>query len=304
MSNYNIEREKKYIEYKLKQDINTAKEIEKMYKSTMDEINSIMNMWIGKYADENGISYEEAMKKIDKTDVLALEEKAKKYVAERNFSDKANEELRRYNLKMRMSRADHLKNEIALELIALGDKEEKYIRDKIVEEYLEEVTRQAGILGLSENVRNSLINGVNRVIDSSYKSVSWSERLWINNDNLRHRVQMGINRSMLQGKNPKTWASTLKNHLKADMQRKSGKENATFIAERLAVTETGRVQIEAQVESYKRGGFKYLQIIREPGACDECLSKEEIIKIDNVVQGDNVPMFHPFCRCSTVAYEE
>lgn len=82
----------------------------------------------------------------------------------------------------------------------------------------------------------------------------------------------------------------------------TGRENALYAANRIAVTETARAQIAMQVESFKRGGFEYCIWIAETDSrtCETCGSlDEEVFKVG----GSHVlPPLHPFCRCSIAAY--
>lgn len=98
-------------------------------------------------------------------------------------------------------------------------------------------------------------------------------------------------------------ARRLRQVLDHEMLPRKGRDNAIFRTERLAITEAGRVQIEAQLSSFQAGGYEELEIITEPGACPHCLPHDgEIVKVQDARVGENVPMFHPFCRCSTAAH--
>ncbi|MFJ1245195.1 phage head morphogenesis protein, partial [Bacillus amyloliquefaciens] len=57
---------------------------------------------------------QDAKKKIDAFDVKAFQNKAKQYVDERNFSDKANKELKQYNTAMYVSREKLLQMQLGL----------------------------------------------------------------------------------------------------------------------------------------------------------------------------------------------
>ncbi|WP_153049251.1 hypothetical protein [Streptococcus suis] len=65
----------------------------------------------------------EVKTRVDDFDVKAFEEKAKRYVAEKNFSARANSELALYNLKMKTNRLALLQYNLDLELIALAEDE-------------------------------------------------------------------------------------------------------------------------------------------------------------------------------------
>ncbi|MCI6659552.1 MAG: hypothetical protein MSC57_01350, partial [Peptoniphilaceae bacterium] len=141
---YNRTREKEYIASRIQSDEQFVEEMRKLYRESMRQIEDDMARWLGRYATVEGISYDEALARAAKTDVKALAAKAKKYVKEKNFSEIANEMLRRYNLRLRMSRAELLHHEMELELIALGDAEAKLTGSYLAQQYFEEIDRQAG----------------------------------------------------------------------------------------------------------------------------------------------------------------
>ena len=85
------------------------KEVEKIYQNMIDEIEKEINGFYGKYAKKEGITIAEARKRAAKADIEALGRKAAKYVKEKNFSQRANEEMRLYNLTMKVNRLELLK---------------------------------------------------------------------------------------------------------------------------------------------------------------------------------------------------
>lgn len=91
--------------------------------------------------------------------------------------------------------------------------------------------------------------------------------------------------------------------MQRELLPRKGVGNAIFCAERLAITEVGRVQIEAQMMSYDVMGYDSLEVVTEPGACDICKPHDgEIVSVKDAQMGVNIPLFHPFCKCSTVAH--
>lgn len=150
----------------------------------------------------------------------------------------------------------------------------------------------------------SVFNSINiYILKSLLNSVTWSDRIWVNNEDLRGILEKGLRRSMLQGDNPRDWSRTLKQAMQRELLPRKGVGNAIFCTERLAITEVGRVQIEAQMMSYDVMGYDSLEVVTEPGACDICKPHDgEIVSVKDAQLGVNIPIFHPFCKCSTVAH--
>lgn len=221
----------------------------------------------------------------------------------RDFSTKANEELKIYNLKMRTSRLELMKRQIELDGLKLYDKEDAMLRKRLQKEAMNEIERQAGILGLSETTRKSLVRGVAKVINGDFHGAPFSSRIWANKNELVARLQVGLERSILQGEHPDRWARLFTDLVSAEMGETAGR--ALFAARRLAITESARVMSEIQINSFEAGGFnKYIWITEmDDRTCPVCSAlDEEVFDIDRSEIGANLPPLHPFCRCSVAAY--
>lgn len=300
---YEKRREEERIKYRMTQDKDLTEQIRALYKDKLDELEGIMNRWLGAYADENGISFEEAKGLISKFDVEKFADKARKMVRDRDFSDEANRQLRKYNLKMRLSRQELLKSEIELALIDLGNSEELMMRANLDGAIKQELEYQSGVLGLSAIHKKNIERATKVIMNSSWNGVTWSDRIWRNNEDLRARVGVGLRTAMMQGENPRSWSSKFVSEIRKEFLSKKGLGNAVFAAERLAITEMGRLQIEVQIGSYQEMGYDKLEVITEPGACKHCIPHDgKVVSVKDAKKGVNIPMFHPFCRCSTAPY--
>lgn len=296
---YFKDRERKHQEQKIKDDEKFSKVLEKEYQRALREIENRINWWIGKYADDNEIYIEQARQIVREADIKELKEKAKEYVKNKDLSPKANKEMRIYNLKMKVARDELLQKYIDLELAKLGTKEEKLLEDRIFNETEEELKRQAGILGDSLISKEKVKSVFEQIVNDSHVSAHFSNYIWANIKELRNDLQNGLNRSILRGQNPNVWKSDLYKHFKGNVKK------AEFYAKRLAVTETAIAQTKAGLISAKENGYDKVIIITEPGACKHCKPHDgNIVDIDEAKMGDNVPIWHPFCRCTVAAYYE
>ena len=84
----------------------------------MDQIQKEIDSFYAKYASKEGITIAEAKKRASKLDMEEFSRKAKKYVEEKNFSKQANDEMRLYNLTMKVNRLELLKAQIGLEPVS------------------------------------------------------------------------------------------------------------------------------------------------------------------------------------------
>ena len=258
----------------------------------MDQIQKEIDSFYAKYASKEGISIAEAKKRASKLDMEEFSRKAKKYVEEKNFSKQANDEMRLYNLTMKVNRLELLKAQIGLELVAGFDELQRFYEEKLTDRTMEEFQRQAGILGMTV-ADNAALAAV--IVNASFKNATFSERIWMHQDLLRAELDKLLQTGLIQGRNPRELARMLRGTFDASI----------FNSERLLRTELARVQTEAQRRSYIENGFdQYTYITCGDGkVCSECKPRNgKHFNVDKMTPGDNAPPMHPLCRCSTAAY--
>ena len=289
---YWAEREQENLRKNLKTEAEYYKEIENIYKYTMDQIQKEIDSFYAKYASKEGISIAEAKKRASKLDMEEFSRKAKKYVEEKNFSKQANDEMRLYNLTMKVNRLELLKAQIGLELVAGFDELQRFYEEKLTDRTMEEFQRQAGILGMTVADNAALAAAI---VNASFKNATFSERVWMHQDLLRAELDKLLQTGLIQGRNPRELARMLRGTFDASI----------FNSERLLRTELARVQTEAQRRSYIENGFdQYTYITTGDGkVCSECKPRNgKHFGVDDMMPGDNAPPMHPCCRCSTAAY--
>lgn len=289
---YWAKREEEALKHYVSDEAEYDKRVKQIHQNMLDAVQKEIDSFYGKYADKEGITIAEAKKRVTKLDIAEYERKAKRYVRDKDFSAKANEEMRLYNLTMKVNRLEMLKANIGLELIAGHDELEKFMGGILNGRTMEELERQAGILG--KTVRNNA-QKASAIVNSSFHNATFSDRVWLYQDLLRADIGKLLQSGLIQGKNPRVLAREIKKKF----------ETSTFNAERLMRTELARVQTEAQKQSFKRNGFDFYEFIVNGGCCDICAALSgKHFKVDKMMPGENAPPMHPHCRCSTAAWED
>lgn len=266
------------------------KELEQIYRTMQANIQRDIDAFYTRYATKEGISMAEAKKRADKLDIDAYAAKAKKYVAARNLSDKANEEMRIYNLTMKVNRLELLKANIGMELVDKFEDMNEYVDDKLTERTKDELRRQAGILGGSVHNAESMASSI---VGASFHNATYSDRIWSHQDQLKYELHKLLSIGLIQGVNPKKLASDITRVFGVSLRN----------AQRLMRTEMARVQTDAQFESYKRNGFEFYQYhTLGAKACPICRPLDgKMFKVSDMLISENAPPMHPNCRCSTSA---
>lgn len=303
---YWLKREEEALKYRITDEKEYEKEIKRIYQEMLDSCQKEIESFYAKYAKAEGISIAEAKKRVSKHDVKAFERKAAKYVKEKDFSKKANEELRLYNATMKINRLEMLKANIGLETIAGHDELEKFMAGILKGRTEDELKRQAGILGKSvlNNAAkaNAIVNGSFKVAKVGDQS-TFSDRIWQYQDNMRQDLGKLLQQGLIQGKNPRAITKDLRKYWYGNDPKTGG--GAKYCMERLMRTELARAQTEAQKQSFERNGFEHYEFIANRGCCPICSGLDgEHFEVAKMMPGTNAPPMHPNCRCSTAARED
>ena len=277
----------------IKRDIDRDKVLARLYQESYDRMQSEIDRFYLAYAGKEGLTKQEAMKKASKFDVEKFAKKAEKAVKEKDFSPGTNSWLRTYNLKMKVSRLELLKAELALEIQNLTSKVNEVFDKARREEYLAEYKRQAGILEISSKGANKRIQSV---LGADFYGQNFSSRVWGSTGlqaTLQRDVFASLNRVYTDMMGYKQEINRL------SKKYGTSKENA----KRLLKTEIARINADTQHAMLKANGFTHMIFVAEPGACDICgpLDKKAI-PIDEVEKGVNMFPMHPNCRCSAYGH--
>lgn len=236
-------------------------------------------------------------REVSEVDIKGFESKARRYVAEKDFSATANEELRNYNFSMSVGRRELLIQQLELELMSLAEGEEKLMREYLNTAYKAEMAR-GSLLDQSVLKGNILAHAMETAVNANFEGAKWSERVWGRNAQLRQLVRTEVTRALIRGDNGLTIARRIRKHM--DVSRTN--------AERLGITEHARVQALAQQDIMKENGFEYFKLMPESRACSICKgigeeTEKNPVRIADMEIGKNAPPIHPYCRCAVAEVE-
>ncbi|MYZ05698.1 hypothetical protein FYL03_09325 [Lactobacillus salivarius] len=310
--NLRSEAEKAWINQNIQNDEEFNVRLKGYYDRAILNINRTIESELSRLAIKENIDINELKQRVKDFDVQEYSIEAKRIVEEadklrkqgrdvtyEDFSKEINERLRLYNATMRINRQELLKSLIGLNLIELGANIDANLRQKLTKDYTDEITRQAGILG---EFKHPIWTGkeVAKIVMAQTGSANFSKRIWANQDALKARLDASLSVALIQGQNPKKMAQQLRDLVSKEVT------NARYATERIARTESARVQTQAQLKSFRDNGYKFCKWHAEPSACKIC---KEIAENDSgygvgVYLVDEVPSLpaHPNCRCGLGAY--
>ena len=285
-------RETEQRKHNIRDEAEYQKHIQEIYQNMIDEIEKEINGFYGKYASKEGITLAEAKKRAAKADIEALGRKAARYVKDKDFSQQANDEMRLYNMTMKVNRLELLKAQIGLEMVAGFDELQKYYDEILTDRTLSEFERQAGILG--KTIQNNA-KVADAIVNASFHNATYSDRIWMYQDMLKNELSSLLQTGLIQGQNPRRLATHLRKRFGVSQSN----------AERLMITELARVQTEAQKQSFERNGFEEYTFLALGDACPICKALDgKHFKVKKMMPGTNASPLHPRCRCSVAAYED
>ncbi|CCE59009.1 phage Mu protein F like protein (pseudogene) [Staphylococcus argenteus] len=292
-SKYWLERAQNVIQSEIQADAQATTEIERIILQ-MYAIAKELLAFYAKYATTAGLTMLEVKKNADTFDVKAFRHKAKMYVRRKDFSGEANRVLKLYNLTMKISREQLLKQQLDLIVRDTGLNLQSKLEDHLVEAVDREVERQAHILGEHVKIDDAEVKAV---VNSNFKGVTWSQRIWKDMALVQKEVEQITSHVLIRGRHPNEFVSEFKKQT----------NSTSYNASRLLVTESARVQTESQKIAYLKdlgedGKYKYVAKIdsKTSKLCHSLNGK--IFKVKDMIPGVNAPPMHPWCRSTTVPH--
>lgn len=286
-------REQKQRELYMMEEAQQQRELEKIYAEMYRHAEDEINRFYGKYADAEGIDITEAKKRVTQADIEAYEALAKEYVKNKDFSDRANAEMRLYNATMKINRLEMLKARIGVYLVAGINDIDDYYEKAITDRTRQEIERQAGILGETVSVADTTKRAEN-IVNASFFNATYSERIWSHQDRLRSMINIELQKGLIAGIGSRQMASNIRKEYDVSLAD----------AHRLMVTELRRVQTDVAMDSYKASGVqKYVYMAVNPRACPICREIDgNVYDVADAEPAKNAPPMHPRCHCTTAPY--
>ena len=286
-------REQKARELYMAEEAQQQKELERIYQDMFRHAEDEINRFYGKYADAEGIDIAEAKRRVTQADIDDYERLAKDYVERKDFSPRANAEMRLYNATMKINRLEMLKARIGVHLVAGINDIDQYYEDVITDRTRQEIERQAGILGETVSVADTT-KRANNIVNATFFNATYSERIWSHQDRLRSMISIELQRGLIAGVSSREMARRIKREFDVSMSD----------AHRLMVTELRRVQTDVAMDSYKSSGVdRYVFLAVNPRACPICKALNgKDFAVSEAEPAKNAPPMHPRCHCTTAPY--
>ncbi len=271
--------------------------LEKAFNQTRRELQKTIEAFYFRYAEENGLTFAAAQKKLDAEELGEL----------RDFIDLAMQNIGRYNqkvnnmsLKFRMTYYQALEIQIDILLRQLYAIDYQAEAEKTMQEVYEDTYCRTWYNadqyhGFHTGFAQINPTVVEKLLEYPFNGAVFSDRLWKQKDHLQAQLMEAVTTMLIQGKHP----STLTKEFAKKMNSKK------FDAYRLLHTESSFLMSQAAHAGYKEDGVEKYQIwatldSKTCGVCGDLDGK--IYEVEKAVVGVNMPPFHPLCRCTDTPY--
>ena len=273
--------------------------LEKAFNQTKRELQKTIEAFYFRYAKENGLSYAEAQKRLDKEELGELKDFIA--LAMQNIG-KYNQTVNNMSIKARITRYQALEAEVDAILRQLYAVDYEAMAEETMREVYEEsyyrtwynIDQYRGFHAAFSKVEPRIVE---TLLEYPFNGANFSSRLWKQKDHLQTQLMESLTTMMIQGRHP----STLAKDFAKKMQSKK------FDAYRLLHTESSFLMSEATHAGYKEDGVEKYQILAtlDSKTCGVCGELDgDVHEVDKAVVGVNMPPFHPLCRCTDTPYRE
>lgn len=271
--------------------------LEKAFNQTKRELQKTVESFYFRYAEENGLTFEAAQKRLDKAEIGELKDFIKK--AMENIG-KYNQEVNNMSIKARMTRYQALEAQVdallrQLYAIDYQAEAEKSMQEVYGDTYYRTWYNIDQYRGFHSAFAQVNPTTVEKLLEYPFNGANFSSRLWKQKDHLQTVLMESLTTVMIQGVPPQNIASDIAKRM----------QSKKFDAYRLLHTESSFLMSEAAHAGYKEDGVEKYQILAtlDSKTCGICGYLDgKTFPVDEAVTGKNMPPFHCFCRCTDVPH--
>ena len=275
-------------------DIDMFAELQKIYAEESAKIQHDLFAFVTKYADDNKMSYSEALQRLRGTDLSDYQANAEKY---RKQAEKDPELLKRLNeqyASSKVTRFDALNLEMTYKIGVMQG-----IVEKSFENYLKSTAKYAyrKIMGGNSGALNE--PALKELINTPFNGYNYSEQIWGNTDNLAKDLREVLKRGFIRGDDVRSMA--------AELSKKYNVARAR--AQTLIRTDGTAIVNRSAIKRYEESGLEFYRISvhmdnRTTQICKRIHRENKRYRIDEFEAGITAPPFHYNCRSAVIPDED
>ena len=265
----------------------------KDYASESAQIQRDLFAFVTKYADDNKMSYSDALQRLRGVDLSDYQANAKKY---REQAKKDPELLKRLNeqyVSSKVTRFDALNLEMIYKIGVMQG-----IIEKSFENYLKSTAKYAYRKAMGDNSGALNEPALKELINTPFNGRNYSQQVWGNTDDLARDLRDVLKRGFIRGDDVRRMAGELAKKYNVARSR----------AQTLIRTDGTAIINRSAIKRYEESGLEFYRISvqmdnRTSQICKNIHSEDKRYRIDEFETGVTAPPFHYNCRSAVIPDE-
>lgn len=292
--NYWRDRAEDIMRYVDSTDIDVFEELQKIYIEHSAEVQRDLFAFVTKYADDNKMSYSDALQRLRGVDLSDYQANAEKY---RKQAEKDPELLKRLNEQYagsKVTRFDALNLEMTYKIGVMQG-----IIEKSFENYLKSTAKYAyrKIMGGNTGALNE--PALKELVNTPFNGYNYSEQVWGNTDALAKDLREVLKRGFIRGASAREMAAELAKKYNVARSR----------AQTLIRTDGTAIVNRSAIKRYEESGLEFYRISvhmdnRTSQICKRIHRENKLYRIDEFETGVTAPPFHYNCRSAVIPDED
>ena len=277
--------------------------LKRHYSITISELNSKMYDGVIRINSNQVVSAQQMVEYYQQERAIddRLNEADLSGINQQDLKSQINRRKRVYRATSMIDQVEYLKSLEGLILISLGSVVAIKLGKKLFQDVLAEQKRQNRKNTHFKTPKLWSKKEIKDLIYQNTKKQNFSKSIWADIDSLKATVDDVLSRGVATGLSNQEMAKYLQKEVRKEVSKK------VYVAERLARTESAKVEFQVQHLMLSEQGYKYCQWFAEPGACKACreISEDSPTKYGaGIYLLKDVPEIpvHPNCRCSISSY--
>lgn len=291
-----------------KEAIKTYKEIEPAFMKAQREINSQIQVWYGRFAENNEMTLAEARKTLNANELKEFRwdvEDFIKYGKENAINQKWMKELENASAKFHVTRLESLllRNQQTMEALFGNevDQVDQMARRIITEGYYKSIYEVQKGFGLGFDISGIDDKELNFLVSKPWAGdgKNFSSRIWQRKGQMVNDLQKELTRNLILGKAPDEAIKNLERFVDKKIK------NTRNAAGRLVMTESAYFHSLSQKKAFDELDVEEYEIVatldsRTSEICQDMDGKH--FPMEDYQAGITAPPFHVYCRSTTVPY--
>lgn len=276
-----------------------VKEIFKIYKSTIEDLDSEIFKLLNSMED---VSMAEAKKLLNKYEIRSFKSDLDEFrkASKRFISPDVEKELDIVSRRVRISRLQAMQVSMKSKVATLLNQEQKklfaHLSNKFTSSYYKDLYELQRITGY-KNINSLSKDFVNNILNTSWTNdgENFSDRIWKRKDKLLNTLDTELRQGLITGKRPDEITKSISDKLEVS------KSNT----KRLVLTESSAIHSQSRKAMYERMGVEKYEVVAtlDLRTSDICRKMDgKVFDVKDYEIGVTAPPFHVYCRSTTVPY--